>query len=160
MASAEEARAAAAAACEAGKPVWLAWTLKDGGDPHLRSGETIDAAAAAVADLPIAARLANCCHPESVDAATPMLRAIGGPFGAYANGFTSVTELIPGSGGAAAADLGVRTDLTPERYAAFATGWVEHGASIVGGCCEVGPAHIELLSKRLVEAGHRVVGAL
>ncbi|WP_439570058.1 homocysteine S-methyltransferase family protein, partial [Roseovarius mucosus] len=39
----------------------------------------------------------------------------------------------------------------------FAMGWVDQGASIVGGCCEVGPAHIEELARRLRAAGHDIV---
>ena len=38
MASAEEGLAAATAAWESGKPVWLSWTLADQGAPRLRSG--------------------------------------------------------------------------------------------------------------------------
>ena len=34
-------------------------------------------------------------------------------------------------------------------YADFAMGWVEAGATIVGGCCEVGPEHIAVLRDRL-----------
>ena len=45
MASAEEARAAAIAAAEGGKPVWVSWTLADDGPPRLRSGETLATAA-------------------------------------------------------------------------------------------------------------------
>jgi S-methylmethionine-dependent homocysteine/selenocysteine methylase len=32
-------------------------------------------------------------------------------------------------------------------------GWVEAGATIVGGCCEVGPEHIGVLRDRLRSAG-------
>ena len=60
MASAEEARAAATAAAESGKPVWVSWTLADEGPPRLRSGETLAAAAEALAGIPVAARLVNC----------------------------------------------------------------------------------------------------
>jgi len=28
-------------------------------------------------------------------------------------------------------------------------GWIKQGATIVGGCCEVGPAHVAELAKRL-----------
>jgi S-methylmethionine-dependent homocysteine/selenocysteine methylase len=34
---------------------------------------------------------------------------------------------------------------------------VNMGATIVGGCCEVGPAHIRHLRDRLVAEGHRPV---
>jgi len=32
--------------------------------------------------------------------------------------------------------------------------WVQKGATIVGGCCEVGPAHIKALAERLSSAGY------
>lgn len=40
--------------------------------------------------------------------------------------------------------------ITPEAYAAWGARWVEEGgASIVGGCCGVGPAHMRQLERRL-----------
>jgi S-methylmethionine-dependent homocysteine/selenocysteine methylase len=44
--------------------------------------------------------------------------------------------------------LSARTDLGPDRYAEFAQGWVDAGAKLIGGCCEVGPAHIATLAAR------------
>ena len=38
--------------------------------------------------------------------------------------------------------LTARTDLTPDAYADLRDGMGRAGATIVGGCCEVGPAHI------------------
>jgi len=35
--------------------------------------------------------------------------------------------------------------------------WVEMGATIIGGCCEVGPRHIEQIAKELKEIGHEIV---
>ena len=136
MASAEEARAAAIAAAESGKPVWVAWTLADDGPPRLRSGETLAAAARALDDIPLAARLVNCCQPEAIDAALPELVALGGTFGAYANAFTAVDRLKHGG---TVDVLDAREDLDPATYADFALRWVAAGATIVGGCCEVGP---------------------
>jgi S-methylmethionine-dependent homocysteine/selenocysteine methylase len=54
-------------------------------------------------------------------------------------------------------ELTHRHDLTPEKYADFAMAWIAQGASIVGGCCEVGPAHIRHLRDRLISEGHRIV---
>jgi S-methylmethionine-dependent homocysteine/selenocysteine methylase len=33
----------------------------------------------------------------------------------------------------------------PDAYAHHAQHWLQRGASMVGGCCGVGPAHIQLL---------------
>lgn len=156
MSSAEEARAAATAAAETGKPVWVAWSLEDHGSRLLRSGETIAQAFAALANLPVSAVLANCTHPESVGAAIGDLAATGLPFGGYANGFTAIpATFLPGK---TREQLTARRDLGPAAYAAFALDWVTRGASIVGGCCEVGPAHIDHLRNELLRAGHRIVG--
>jgi homocysteine S-methyltransferase len=38
--------------------------------------------------------------------------------------------------------------------------WVDQGATIVGGCCEVGPAHIAELARRLEAVGHEIVGGI
>ncbi|MCF6102484.1 homocysteine S-methyltransferase family protein [Mesorhizobium muleiense] len=155
MASAEEARAAVTAASESGKPVWVSWTLADHGTPRLRSGETIAAAARALDGLRIAARLINCCRPEAIAAALPEMIGLGGPVGAYANGFTSVEALKHGG---TVEVLHARHDLDPDAYADQAVGWVEAGADIVGGCCEVGPPHIAALRDRLEQAGYKISG--
>ncbi|MEM7127426.1 MAG: homocysteine S-methyltransferase family protein [Chloroflexota bacterium] len=149
MSTAEEARAAASAAASTEKPVWVAWTLEDGGADHLRSGETLQQAFEALIDLPIDAFLVNCCAPESITAAMPKLASLGSqPVGGYANGFVAIPKdwLIESSVDV----LGSRTDLDPESYAGYGKEWLEAGARIVGGCCEVGPQHIARL-RRLID---------
>jgi S-methylmethionine-dependent homocysteine/selenocysteine methylase len=141
-----------------GRPVWVSWTLRDDETAVLRSGETIAGAAARLEGLKVAARLVNCSVPEAVTAAMPKLRALGGPFGGYANGFAGISaDYGPG---ATVRALRGREDLTPAAYARIAMGWVAGGASIVGGCCEIGPLHIETLAHRLREAGHEITGEL
>ncbi|MEO0910611.1 MAG: homocysteine S-methyltransferase family protein [Pseudomonadota bacterium] len=44
----------------------------------------------------------------------------------------------------------MRTDLGPEKYADFCEQWIAQGASVIGGCCEVGPKHIAELKRRFV----------
>ena len=44
--------------------------------------------------------------------------------------------------------LTARQDLGPDAYADFAAKWIAEGATLIGGCCEVGPAHIVELHKR------------
>jgi homocysteine S-methyltransferase len=91
--------------------------------------------------------LVNCSIPEAVDMAVGALTGCDLRVGAYANGFTGINDafLEPG---ATVDVLQKRKDLDPEAYAGFAAGWVNKGVGIVGGCCEVGPAHIALLAKR------------
>lgn len=147
MSSADEARVAATAAAASGKPVWVAWTVEDSveaGARRLRSGEAIAEAARALDGLPVSAFLANCSWPESIGAAIPELVGLGDvPAGGYANGFSAIPEGWQVTEGTAR--LGARRDLDPEGYAGHVQSWIAAGARIVGGCCEVGPAHIARL---------------
>jgi len=156
MSSIREAQGALAGAATAGKPIWLAFTTHDEDGTRLRSGELLADAVGAIRDAPhLAAILVNCMRPEAGAQSMPILAQGGLPYGAYANGFTRIVPSYkPGS---TVSELETRTDLTPDAYADFAMGWVEAGATIVGGCCEVGPAHIAVLAQRLKDAGHTLV---
>jgi homocysteine S-methyltransferase len=155
MSSLDLCRGALAGAQAAGKPVWLSVSVHDRDGTRLRSGEPIAGLREVIAQHPTAAVLANCSMPEAMAAALEVLSTMGLPFGAYANGFSEISSLpLPESGGAPAYTH--RHDLTPERYADFALAWVAQGATLVGGCCEVGPAHITHLAQRLGAAGHQI----
>jgi S-methylmethionine-dependent homocysteine/selenocysteine methylase len=149
MSSAAEGFAAATAAAESGKPVWVSWTLGEDHSGNLRSGESVRQAAAAIAHLPIAAFLVNCCAPESIAAAMPELAALGrGPIGGYANAFRPVpADWVMDRDGL----LPLREDLDPEDYAGHVARWHADGARIVGGCCGTGPEHIARLRRMMDE---------
>ena len=152
MLSAAEARAATTAAGESGRPVWTALSVDDADGTLLRSGEGVAEGAQAAIDAGAEAVLINCSSPEAVAAALPALAAAGVPFGAYANGFVFVGALQPGG---TVDVLEARDDLDPPTYAGHAMAWVGAGAAIVGGCCEIGPAHIAALGHRLAAEGYR-----
>ncbi len=155
MSSVQECVAAVTAASESSVPVWLAVTVNDNGNGLLRSGETIASAYEAVRHLNPQAVLLNCSIPEAVNAAWPAMTALPCTTGAYANGFTSVLDLEIGG---TVENLHARTDLGPVAYAGHALGWVTGGAKIVGGCCEISPAHIAHLSKALIAQGYEICG--
>ncbi|MCY4070508.1 MAG: homocysteine S-methyltransferase family protein [Chloroflexi bacterium] len=144
-----EAKAFLGAAAGRGKPVWLGLTLQDHGSTHLRGGAQLSDAIASISEQSPDALLINCCTPDSITSALPDLRASGMPFGAYANGFVEIPESWDEAGGVA--QLSTRRDLTPEVYSADVARWIGGGASIVGGCCEVGPAHIARLRQLIDE---------
>ncbi|MEX0350894.1 MAG: homocysteine S-methyltransferase family protein [Paracoccaceae bacterium] len=139
-----------------GKPVWLALTVMDEDGTRLRSGEQLSDVATLVARFEPEAVLINCSRPEAIPAALDEVKGFGKPFGAYANGFTRISEAFLADAPTVDA-LEQRQDLGPETYADHAMGWVAQGATIVGGCCEVGPAHIAELARRLSAAGHHIV---
>lgn len=156
MASVTQAEGALRGAQAAGKPVWLSVTVDDRDGTRLRSGEAVADLKRLVDAYHPAAVLVNCSVPEAMAAAMVVVAGFGVAFGAYANGFTHISDGFLEDKPTVAA-LTHRHDLTPQKYVDFAMGWVGQGATIVGGCCEVGPAHIAALSQALRAAGHRVV---
>ena len=133
------------------KTTWLSLTLDDHGSTDLRGGESLSQVIGDLGDNMPDGLLINCCTPDSIHSALPVLQATGLPFGAYANGFVEIPDSWDEAGGVY--QLATRTDLSPEVYAADVARWIDAGASIVGGCCEVGPAHITRL-RQLIDGGN------
>ncbi|KAL4427472.1 hypothetical protein ABPG77_000761 [Micractinium sp. CCAP 211/92] len=164
LATVTEGVAAGSAAAASGLPWWVSWTVEDGEGGKLRSGESLQDAVAAVAELPgLEAVLVNCCCPQAAAAALPVLSAAAPPHvrvGCYANGFSTTTSewLASGSSSSSKAcrlpadEYDADGLILPGAYAQHALRWVEAGASIVGGCCGVGPQHIAAVKQRLGQA--------
>ncbi len=146
-----EARAFMQAAQSRDKTTWLSLTLDDHGSTYLRGGESLSQVIGDLSDNLPDALLINCCTPASIHCALPILQASGLPFGAYANGFVEIPDSWDEAGGVS--QIATRTDLSPAVYAADVARWIDAGASIVGGCCEVGPAHIARL-RELIDGGN------
>ena len=129
------------------RPRWLSFTLNDAlnaqGQAQLRSGESIKDAVTAVTELNAAAVLFNCSPPEVMSAALLEAAAHSAlPLGVYANAF----EPSDNRRGANVGISELRRDTQPPNYLRWAKEWVDQGASIVGGCCGIGPEHIAALS--------------
>ena len=157
MSSIDEAKAALVSAQKSGKPVWVSLTVNDADagleNAQLRSGELLTDAIAMLDEMGADEKLINCSKPEAIAAAWPDMNAAQGLTGAYANGFTSIENLKPGG---TVKSLESRADLGPDAYAEFALQWAKDGATLIGGCCEVGPAHIKAIVKRFAKAGYTV----
>jgi S-methylmethionine-dependent homocysteine/selenocysteine methylase len=128
------------------RPLWLSFTLNDEGSASLRSDESIEAAVALAQKLGAAALLFNCSAPEVMEEAVARARAAMGTdaieIGVYANGFAHSDTEVPANGGL----RDIRADLDPPRYLEWARKWVAAGATMVGGCCGIGPQHIQALA--------------
>ncbi len=155
VASLAHANAILDGAAVAGKPIWLALTVDDEDGTKLRSGEALADAIPLTADR-AAAILVNCSAPEAITTSMDVLAAGTLPFGAYANAFTQITNDFLKDKPTVDA-LTARRDLGPDAYAQAALGWIAKGATIVGGCCEVGPKHIAVMADAIRAAGHKVV---
>lgn len=143
----QESRAFLTASQNHDKPTWVSWTIHDHGDTDLRGDESLSQAIKSLDGFSPDAVLINCCTPDSIDNALSALKATGLPYGGYANGFKEVPKEWISDGNVD--QIISRTDLTPEIYANHALNWVNAGAHIVGGCCNVGPAHIAQLRQTL-----------
>ena len=98
----------------------------------------------------------RCAQPKTghqPPGAVPVIVQAGLRCGGYANGFTSIEKLAPGT---TVDNLQARVDLNPEKYAEHALGWAAAGATIIGGCCEISPQHIATLGEMLVDKGYEL----
>lgn len=133
-------------------PLWLSFTLDDHEPGTLRSGESVDSAVRVALMLGAEAVMFNCCQAETISHAL----GIAGPLcagrarlGGYANRFVAAhsSETRANEG---LADF--RDDLAPEEYGTFVADWLANGATLVGGCCGMEPAHIERIAALVADA--------
>ena len=162
------------------KQLWISFSLDDAVMPPLsaptcfvRSGEELTSAMSRVIHSlgkeNINAILVNCCSPEVISKAIPIMirerdrNGCSFAIGCYPNGFRqTTTEWLITEGRQPPIDDGrvllrapsgrfINTDiaandtncvLSPDAYAEYVSAWCETGASIVGGCCGIGPQHI------------------
>ncbi len=127
---------------DSSRPLWISFTLDDSRFAALRSGESVVNAVRVAGDIGAAAVLFNCSQAETIRRAIPIaVEASRGEIevGGYANRFVeSHTEV----GEANDHLTEYRHDLDPSTYSRLVAQWIEDGASIVGGCCGIGPNHI------------------
>ncbi len=130
------------------KPIWLSFTIHRIDSDHitLRHGNFIDQAIEEVlGHYTPDTILFNCCAPEDVAEAIHLAKQSVGdiPVGAYANNFLSNDKRTEGSNKVITK---LDTSVTPKKYLEFAKTWIDAGATIIGGCCGIGPDHIKVLS--------------
>lgn len=156
ISSINEAQAVAEAVSGDGRPLWLSFTLMDdkasrGETPRLRSGDKVISAINSAIEMGASVILFNCCQPEvispAIETAVRELKRLNVdlPIGAYANALPAQQK----DARANATLDEIRTDLDPEGYLDFANHWCRLGATIIGGCCGIGPEHIAMLHKSL-----------
>ncbi len=96
----------------------------------------------------------SCVSPETFHLNLNEIKKLGIPFGFKLNAFIKTNPMpkLDKSDDNKGIDnpvkfLGVREDLTPIKMSEFADKFKKAGATILGGCCETGPAHIKEMSK-------------
>tara|TARA_B100001063_G_scaffold224810_1_gene233116 strand:- start:1966 stop:2868 length:903 start_codon:yes stop_codon:yes gene_type:complete len=95
----------------------------------------------------------SCISPENFEINFKELKSLNVPFGFKINAFITTkptngyTSTFTKSNGNPNEFLGTRKDLTPEKISVFAKKFKEAGATILGGCCEMRPAHIKKMAE-------------
>lgn len=135
------------------RPFWVSFTLEDSeqtAPAALRSGQSVEDAVKQMAASGVSAILFNCCQPEVIEEALHVAKRtlirLDQPnieLGAYANAFPPQPKTATANDGLDE----LRDDLTPPNYLLWAERWQQQGASLIGGCCGIGPEHIALLSQ-------------
>ena len=146
MSTAEEAVTASTQALNygGGKPVHVSWALDETPGAGLRSGESVKTAFAALAQLDIAGYLFNCAFPEAIEAALHELRPLTDkPLGCYPNRTNRILSDWTLDNDVA---LGKRADFDEQYFVAMSQRCIDAGATIVGGCCSIGPTYIRALA--------------
>ncbi len=126
------------------KPVWISWSLKEDKKNQLRSGESIKEAFIASASIKPEAYLFNCTDPFAITEGLKQLKELTQkPIGGYPNVFN-----VP-DGWTLDNDVQVSVrDLSVEKFLEFAEEWRNLGATIIGGCCGIGPKFIKAVADK------------
>ena len=136
---------------EFNKPYLIGIHISEG--TNLPSGEKISEIKNIINNQALGVML-SCVSPENYEKNLIEVKSLGLPFGFKLNGFIttkpspSYTEnYLKSKTGNPIEVLGKREDLTPENMANIVKKFKEAGATILGGCCETRPSHIEAMAK-------------
>ena len=148
--SIKEVRCGIEAIKEFKKPYLVGLHISEG--TTLPSGENIKEIKEIIDENALGVML-SCVSPENFEKNLVELKSLNVPFGFKLNGFVttkleeSYTSIFQGKKTNPNEILGKREDLTPVKIQEIVKKFMENGATIVGGCCETGPLHIEAMAK-------------
>ena len=132
------------------KPYLVGLHISEG--TTLPSGESIKEIKDIIDENALGVILA-CVSPENFEKNLYELKSLNIPFGFKLNGFVttklkeSYTSIFIGNKSNPNKILGKREDLTPSKIKEIAKEFKDAGATIIGGCCETSPSHIEAMAK-------------
>ena len=133
-------------------PVLVGVHLRDNG--QLPSGEKIEDIVKNYKNKNWLGIIMACVSPKAYEAVTNNLKKIDIPYGFKLNafkkipdGYTVASKDAWGNAGNPNTVLGINTELNETRFYEYAKKFMEKGATILGGCCEIRPSHIKEISK-------------
>ena len=134
---------------EFNKPYLIGIHISEG--TTLPSGENISDIKSIIDDQLLGVML-SCVSPENYEINLKELKSLKVPFGFKINGFITTkpkngySSTFTKSNGNPNEFLGQRRDLTPEKISEIVKKFKDNGATILGGCCETRPSHIDAMA--------------
>ena len=134
---------------EFNKPYLIGIHISEG--TTLPSGENISDIKSIIDDQLLGIML-SCVSPENYEINLEELKSLKVPFGFKINGFITTkpkngySSTFTKSNGNPNEFLGQRRDLTPEKISEIVKKFKDNGATILGGCCETRPSHIDAMA--------------
>ncbi len=96
-------------------------------------------------------------HPKAYELIKDEFKALTLPYGFKLNAFNKIPENYVvtsanswGSGGNPNKILGINRDLNEEEFFNVVKKYMDDGATILGGCCEIKPSHIKAISQLII----------
>ena len=136
-----EAEALADVLSRCSTPAWVSFSCRD--DRHISDGSPIESAASLFRGHPVVVATGiNCTPPQFATALIGRVKEAAPDKAVVA---------YPNSGETYDATTSTWSGIaTPLDYAAAARAWMAAGATLIGGCCRTGPAHIAALREALL----------
>jgi len=133
-------------------PVLVGIHVRDNG--QLPSGETIKDIVKKYKNNNWLGIIAACVSPKAYELVNNDLQKLEIPYGFKLNAFKKIPEGYTvaskdqwGNAGNPSAVLGINTDLNESKFYEYVKKFMENGATILGGCCEIRPSHMKEISK-------------
>ena len=115
----------------------------------LPSGESIEAVSNSIKGFNCAGLMSSCVSPEIYEGVSPALKKQKLPYGFAVNAFINIPDKFKLDEKFSAQPnsyLGLRKDITPQKFTKFAINSFHNGAKFLKGCCNIMPKHINELS--------------
>ena len=133
-------------------PVLVGIHLRDNG--QLPSGERIEDIVKKYKNKNWLGIIMACVSPKAYEAVANDLKKINIPYGFKLNafnkipiGYTVASKDAWGNAGNPNTVLGTNTELNETKFYNYVKKFMENGATILGGCCEIRPSHIKEIAK-------------
>ena len=133
-------------------PVLVGIHVRDNG--QLPSGETIKDIVKKYKNNNWLGIIAACVSPKAYELVNNDLQKLEIPYGFKLNAFKKIPEGYTvaskdqwGNAGNPRTVLGINTDLNESKFYEYVKKFMENGATILGGCCEIRPSHMKEIFK-------------